>query len=62
MASKKQLKVTLLRSTIAIHPKHKQSVKGLGLRRPRHCVLVDDTPCNRGMINQVAYLLSVEEI
>lgn len=62
MASKKKLKVTLVRSVIAVHPKHKETVKGLGLRRQRHTVLVDDTPCNRGMINQVAYLISVEEV
>jgi len=60
-ANAKKLKVTLVRSTIAVHPKHKLCVRGLGLRRIRHSVIVDDTSCNRGMINKVAYLLTVEE-
>ena len=62
MASKKKLQVTLKRSVIATHPKHKLCVKGLGLRRLNQTVVVTDTPCNRGMINKVAYLLSVEEV
>jgi large subunit ribosomal protein L30 len=62
MSGIKQLKVTLMRSMIARHPKHKECVKGLGLRRPHHTVIVANTPCNRGIINKVSYLLSVEEI
>jgi large subunit ribosomal protein L30 len=62
MSSIKQLKVTLMHSTIARHPKHKECIKGLGLRRPHHTVVVNDTPCIRGIINKVSYLLSVEEI
>jgi large subunit ribosomal protein L30 len=62
MASKKKLKVTLVRSVISALPKHKLCVKGLGLRRMRHSVIVSDTPCNRGMINKVNYLVSVEEV
>ena len=61
MAKKKHIKVTLKRSVIATNPKHKLCVKGLGLRRLHHSVVVLDTPSNRGMINKVAYLLSVEE-
>jgi large subunit ribosomal protein L30 len=37
-------------------------VAGLGLRKIHLTVQVLDTPENRGMINQVAYLLSVEEL
>lgn len=62
MATKKKLKVTLSKSVIAVNPKHKACVKGLGLRRMHHTVIISDTPCNRGMINKVSYLLSVEEI
>jgi large subunit ribosomal protein L30 len=62
MSSKKKLKVTLVRSTIEKDPKHKECVKGLGLRRIRDTVLVDNNPCNRGMINKVSYLVSVEEV
>lgn len=59
---KKILKVTLLKSINRRTQKHKACVRGLGLRRIRHCVEVEDTPCNRGMIAKVTYLLQVEEI
>lgn len=62
MSRMKQLKVTLMHSTIARHPKHKECIKGLGLRRMHQTVVVNDTPCMRGMIDKVSYLLSVEEI
>ena len=62
MAKSKQLKVTLVKSTNRRIEKHKACVMGLGLRRIRHSVLVDDTPENRGMINKVSYLLAVEEV
>jgi len=35
--------------------------KGLGLRRIGHTVEVQDTPSNRGMVNKVYYMVSVEE-
>jgi large subunit ribosomal protein L30 len=59
--SKKQLKVTLKKSLNRRVDRDKACVSGLGLRRIGHCVTVDDTPENRGMINRVSYLLSVEE-
>lgn len=61
MAEKKQLKVTLTKSTISRLASHKACVAGLGLRRIGHTVTVIDTPENRGMINKVSYMLSVEE-
>ncbi len=60
MADKK-LKVTLVKSINGRLASHKACVRGLGLRRIRHCVEVTDTPENRGMINKVSYLLAVEE-
>jgi large subunit ribosomal protein L30 len=62
MSKTKQLKVTLNRSTNGRIHSHKACVAGLGLRRIRHTVEVADTPENRGMINKVSYLLTVEEI
>ena len=41
-------------------PAHRATVRGLGLRHREHSVEVLDTPENRGMINQVRYLLKVE--
>lgn len=56
----KTVKVTLIRSTIGKLPKHRETVKGLGLRRIGHTVEVEDTPSVRGMINKVKYMLKVE--
>ncbi len=57
----KELKVTLIKSAAGRLKKHRACVRGLGLRRTNHSVLVKDTPENRGMINKVSYMLSVEE-
>lgn len=62
MAKAKQLKVTLLKSRFGRLKNHKACVAGLGLRRIRQSVVVEDTPENRGMINKVSYLVSVEEV
>lgn len=60
-AKVKNLKVTLLKSIAGRGARHQACVRGLGLRRQRHSVLVQDTPANRGMIDAVSYLLHVEE-
>lgn len=60
--SQKNLKVTLIRSVIGAHPKHKLCVKSLGLRRINHTVTVQDSPSTRGIIHKINYLLSVEEM
>ena len=61
MAKDKTLKVTLVKSRFGRLKNHKASIAGLGLRRINQTVEVADTPENRGMINQVSYLLKVEE-
>lgn len=61
MIGSKKLKVTLIKSVAGRIESHKACVRGLGLRRQRHTVEVIDSPQNRGMINQVAYLLDVKE-
>jgi large subunit ribosomal protein L30 len=60
MADKRILKVTLVRSTNGCKRNHRLTVRGLGLRRIRHTVEVEDTPAVRGMLHQVAYLVRVE--
>ena len=62
MAKAKELKVTLVKSKYGRLKSHKACVAGLGLRKINHTVTVLDTPENRGMINRVSYLLSVEEV
>ena len=61
MAKTKELKVTLVKSKHGRLRNHKACVAGLGLRKMHQTVTVADTPENRGMINRVSYLLSVEE-
>ena len=58
----KKLAVTLVRSKHGRLKSHQACVAGLGLRRMHQTVEVIDTPENRGMINEVHYLLNVEEV
>ena len=58
--AKKTVKVTLVRSIAGTRESHRATVRGLGLRRSRHTVELEDTPAVRGMINKVAYLVKAE--
>jgi large subunit ribosomal protein L30 len=60
-ASGKRIRVTLVKGLRGTISKHRESVKGLGLRHREHSVEVPDTPAVRGMINRVSYLVKVEE-
>ncbi|MDG1852194.1 MAG: 50S ribosomal protein L30 [Gammaproteobacteria bacterium] len=55
----KTVKVTLMKSPIGALKKHKACLTGLGLRRIRQAVEVEDTPAVRGMINKVIHLVEV---
>jgi large subunit ribosomal protein L30 len=55
-----QLKVTLLGSVHGQLEAIAASVRGLGLRRRHHTVLIADTAENRGMIRAANHLLKVE--
>lgn len=57
----KKIKVMQTRSSIGRLPKHKATLKGLGLRRIGHTVELEDTPSIRGMIQKVYYMVKVEE-
>ncbi|MEE2026046.1 MULTISPECIES: 50S ribosomal protein L30 [Alkalimonas] len=59
--AKKTVKVTQTKSGIGRLPKHKATLRGLGLRRIGHTVELEDTPAVRGMINAVFYMVQVEE-
>ncbi len=61
MASTKDIKVTLIKSRHGRLASHKACATGLGLRKLHQSVTVKDTPENRGMINRIAYMVSVEE-
>jgi large subunit ribosomal protein L30 len=59
-ATGKQIKVTLVKSLAGQLRHISASVRGLGLRRPHHVVMVADTAENRGMINAACHMLKVE--
>jgi large subunit ribosomal protein L30 len=60
-AAEKSLKVTLLKSVYGQLASIRGSVKGLGLGRIGHSVVVADTPSNRGMVNAASHMLKVEQ-
>jgi len=62
MSTGRKLKVTLVKSVSGRLAAHQACVRGLGLRRLHHSVEVADTPENRGMINKVGYLLTVQQV
>ena len=57
-----KLKVTLVRSVIGRDKTQKATVRGLGLRRMQHSVVLEDTPSVRGMIRKVQHLVTVEPV
>lgn len=57
-----QLKVTLVKSTIATLPVHKKTVAAMGLRKLNSTVVLPDNDAVRGMIFKVKHLVNVEEI
>ena len=63
MAKKKdkQISVTLTKSSAHAKPNHRECVRGLGLKRMNHTVVLEDTPSVRGMVNKIDYLVRVEE-
>ena len=56
-----KLKVTLVKSPIGCVPKHRRTVEALGLKKINKTVELPDNAAVRGMVNQVSYLVKVEE-
>jgi len=59
MSEKKTVTVQLVRSPIGTRQSHRDTVRGLGLRRVNSQSTLEDTPAVRGMINKIAYLVKV---
>ena len=57
----KNVKITLVRSTIGRLRNQKATVRALGIRKMHQSVVHADTPGIRGMINTVSHLVKVEE-
>jgi large subunit ribosomal protein L30 len=57
-----ELKVTQVKSAIGTKPKHRGTLRALGLRRIGHTNVLPDRPEIRGMIARVPHLITVEEV
>jgi large subunit ribosomal protein L30 len=56
----KKIKVRLLKSLAGCTQRHRDTVRGLGLKRIDQVVELVDTPAVRGMINRVNYLVRID--
>jgi large subunit ribosomal protein L30 len=59
MADNKTIKVKLVKSPIGCKQSHRDTVRGLGLRRLNSVRELQDTPAVRGMVNKISYLVQV---
>lgn len=57
----KTVKVQQVKSVIGYNQRQRATMKGLGLRKMRQVVELEDTPAIRGMINKVSHLVVVLE-
>jgi large subunit ribosomal protein L30 len=57
----KKIKVKLVRGLAGCKQAHRDTVRGLGLRRLNQVSELADTPAVRGMINRVNYLVRIED-
>lgn len=60
--STKQVKVTLVKSVFGQLKAHRETVRGLGLRRIRDSRVLNGTPEVLGMIHAANHLLKIEEV
>ena len=59
MSTDKKVTVQLVRSPIGWTADHRDTVRGLGLRKVNGKRELEDTPAVRGMINKISYLVKV---
>ena len=57
----KTLKITLVKSPIGAVPKHKKTLEAMGLTKLHKTVVLPDNAATKGQIQQVGYMLKVEE-
>ena len=57
-----KLRITLVKSPIGAVPKHRKTVEAMGLTKMHKTVELPDTDATRGQIQQIGYMLKVEEI
>ena len=61
MAEKKTVRVQQVKSVIGYTERQRATMRGLGLRKIRQIVEVEDTDAVRGMIDKVSHLVVVLE-
>ena len=59
--SDSKLEITQTKSVIGATPKHRETVRSLGLKRIGHTVVRDADAVTVGMLNSVKHLVKVEE-
>ena len=59
--AEKMIKVTLVKSPIGAVPKHKKTAEAMGLTKMHKTVTLPDNASTRGQIQQIGYMLKVEE-
>ena len=59
MSDKKTLTVKLVKSVAGTRQSHRDTVRGLGLRKLNSERVLEDTPAVRGMINKISYRVQV---
>lgn len=57
-----KLRITLVKSLIGAVPKHRKTVEAMGLTKMHKTVELPDNAATRGQIQQIGYMLKVEEI
>ena len=57
-----KLRITLVKSPIGAVPKHRKTVEAMGLSKMHKTVELPDNAATRGQIQQIGYMLKVEEI
>ena len=57
-----KLKVTQIKSTISHVARNRATIRALGLHGIGSTSVVTDNPATRGMVRQVRFLVSVEEL
>lgn len=55
-----KIRITLVKGLAGTRRRHRDTIRGLGLRRLNHTVELTDTAAVRGMIDRVRYLVRVE--
>jgi len=57
-----KIKIRLVRSTIGQIPKHRATVRSLGLRKIGSSTVQEDSPAIKGMVRSVSHLVEVEDV